>query len=626
MEINYKSKYYYTDYTKKYFEEGTFYNNTKPTFVTIKPTLNCVANCLHCNPRSKKFTREKVLTLEEYNQLFKKLKKLGTKQICISGGEPLLYKDIVDLVKLVTKNGMQASLNTNGWLLNTNKFKELIDAGLLVINLSIDSPNEDQHDELRRLKGLFERAVNQIKECRSFNIPFKLNIRMVLSKYNYKQIGEMIKLATDINADILSIDMIEADSKNKLFLLNKNEIEEFKNIYIPKLIKMIEKLDINEELQRYNVKQIKDMFNTSFNPIENFENGIYWPDERIKEKCDIPNSFMIIEGDGMVLPCNAVEYNRNEIIGNILDTDIEKLWNSKKWKQFRKKKMEFCRECPMNMSYMIVFNDSEIKRNIYLNGFTTSKIEDMIKIDKNKNYYIERMQEYMDFFKKDSEFIEQINNKFPIDSLEYKINFLYPKFFNNMNNNEEIFDSYENASEYYSLRQLLGRPKKFENQLNIFNIMKKNLKKSSIIMDYGCCIGDFSILFAKMGFKVYALDLDIQTLNFAEQRFKNRNLDINVYRIKKDIKIPCVEEKVDFIFCRDVLEHTTNPIEVLEYFYNNLNEDGYMYTSTMNPGEQIYIGAEHLEDTIKQAKSKKYKEFFDTHFENVGIHGLYKKK
>ena len=237
-----------------------------------------------------------------------------------------------------------------------------MEAGVACINLSIDSPNPEKHNKLRGLDGLFEKAIKQIKECKTLNVPFILNLRMVLSKYNYKDILEMLNLANYINADILSIDMIEADSKNKLFLLNKEEIIEFKEIYIPNLIEKIENMNIRNELKKFNIKQLNDMFNLDFNSIENFENGIYWQDNNIKNKCDIPSSFMIIEGDGMVLPCNAIEYNREKIIGNILETDIEELWNSEKWKNFRKNKMDFCRECPMNMSYMLVFNDNEIKR------------------------------------------------------------------------------------------------------------------------------------------------------------------------------------------------------------------------------------------------------------------------
>ncbi len=363
MRINYKSQYYYTDYTKKYSEPGTFYNvKEKPTLVVFKPTLNCIANCEHCKPRNKKFSTNNKLSLEDYEQLLKELKGMGTEQICISGGEPLIYRDIIKLVRLITKTGLKASLNTNGWFLDIEKFKELIDAGIICINLSIDSPFSEQHDRLRRLKGLFNKATNQIKECKNLNIPFKLNVRMVLSKHNYRNVSEMIQLSKELNADILSIDMIEADSKNKLFLLNEKEIIDFKENYVPKLIEIVKSMDIKENLKKYNIQQLKDMFNTEFNDIHNFENGIYWPDENIKKKCDIPSSFMIIEGDGMVLPCNAVEYNRDKIIGNILRTNIQDLWNSQEWKEFRAKKMEFCRECPMNMSYMIVFNDDEISR------------------------------------------------------------------------------------------------------------------------------------------------------------------------------------------------------------------------------------------------------------------------
>lgn len=240
MKLEYKSKYYYTDYAKIYREKGSFYNvNENPTLVVLKPTLNCIANCKHCNPRSKKFSTNKRISLLEYDKLLKKLKIMGTEQICISGGEPLIYKDIVKLVRLITKNGLKASLNTNGWFLNFNMFKELMNAGLLCINLSIDSPRAEEHDKLRALDGLFDRAISQIKECKESDIPFKLNLRMVLSKYNYKEISEMIDLANNIKSDILSIDMIEADSKEKNFLLDSNQINDFKNNYVPELIKKL---------------------------------------------------------------------------------------------------------------------------------------------------------------------------------------------------------------------------------------------------------------------------------------------------------------------------------------------------------------------------------------------------
>jgi 2-polyprenyl-3-methyl-5-hydroxy-6-metoxy-1,4-benzoquinol methylase len=177
------------------------------------------------------------------------------------------------------------------------------------------------------------------------------------------------------------------------------------------------------------------------------------------------------------------------------------------------------------------------------------------------------------------------------------------------------------------LRQLLGRPDKFNSQINIFNYIEKNLKKDSQVLDYGCCVGDFSILFAKLGFNVTVCDLDIPTLNFAMNRFKNRDLKIKKYGIKEDLLVPKMNDiKFNFIFCRDVLEHVTNPLKILNFFYYALDSNGMIYISTMNPGEKTYINGEHLRMSVEMANTKKYKEFFNNHFSLIdGMFGMYKK-
>lgn len=627
MKIHYQSKYYYSRFSESYEKDGTFYQaEKKPSQVVLKPTLACNAGCLHCTPRSKRFDRKRVLTIDEYDHLIKELKALGTERICISGGEPLLYKNVVELTRLITENGLTASLNTNGWLLSDGMFKKLMDAGIACINLSIDSPSADLHDRLRNFPGLFQRATEQMKAHKESGIPFLLNVRMVLSRYNYASIGEMIRLALSLHADILSVDMIEADAENRLFLLSAEEIVNFKRNCVPALIKQLKDLEIEEHWRRFDIEQVRDMFNTDFNPVENFEKGIYWPDDRIVEKCDIPSSFMIVEGDGSVLPCNAVEYNRNKIIGNIFDQEISKLWNSSEWEAFRKKKMNYCRLCPMNMSYMLVFHDEAIERRTDSELFTTRSIEGLLKIDPNRSFPEERLDEYLKFFKMSRRTVEQLDARYPVGSMEYKVEFLYPTFFQEMGENKEIFDSYRQAAPYYSLRQLLGRPDKFEPQLHIFNFMHSVLSCNSRVLDYGCCVGDYSILFAKMGFQVSAVDLNNPTLNFAESRFAARELNVQVYRVQEDMLVPAISNTFDFVFCRDVLEHVVNPCAVLDFFYSHLNENGFLYISTMNPGDEIYVGGEHLEATIALAKTEEYKRFFERRFKSLNMRGLYKKR
>lgn len=553
------------------------------------------------------------------------LKSLGTEQVCISGGEPLLYKDLDQLVRIATQKGFTVTLNTNGWLLSQKRMSTLLDAGLAGVNLSIDSPIAIEHDRLRNLPGLFERLSKQILECKEADLPFVLNIRMVLSKHNYMHVPKMFDLALRLHADVFSIDMIEADSKKRLFLMNSSEIKEFKTRYIPEVIRKIEEMDSKESLKNYNIAQIRDIFNCNFNPISNYEKGIYWPDEKIKQKCDIPSSFMIIEGDGSVLPCNAVEYNREMIVGNVCKSSITEVWNSSKWKDFRRMKMDYCSECPMNMSYSIILNDSGIEREVQPYRYTANQIKQMIKLDEEKEYNEDRLHEYISFFDLDFDNIRSLNEQYPIESTNYKINFLYKNFFEEMTNEEKIFNCYKKAAPYYSLRQLLGRPEKFNQQLIIFDFMSTHLQLGANVMDYGCCVGDFSILFNKMGFNVFAIDLDNSTFSFAKKRFFDRKMNISTVDINDQMELPNIEEKFDFIFCRDVLEHIVNPLAVLQFFYDHMQSNGYMYISTMNPGDEIYIGSEHLRNTILMAKTEQYKNFFKERFMELDIKGLYKR-
>lgn len=365
MKIVYNQKNYYTDFSKEYEKNNTFWKySDKPEMITLKPTLGCIANCLHCNPRSKKFDNDHIMTMEEYTQLCKELKDMGTKQVCISGGEPLLYRGLKEIVSILSALGIAVTLNTNGWLLTKQKLKELIDAGLVGMNVSIDSSVAETHDKLRGLNGLFKKTVSQLKECKELEDDFYLNIRMILSRYTYKDIIGMIKLCKELGADRLSIDMIEADSENKYFLLSEKQILEFKTNYLPKIIDFIDEYDYGEEYKDFNKMQLRDIFNLEFNSLTNFANGIYWPNDKIKSKCSIPYTFAIIEGDGSVLPCNAVEYNREKIIGNCVQDSFKDVWDSKKRRDFCKNKIDFCQLCPMNMSFSLVFKENSIIRDV----------------------------------------------------------------------------------------------------------------------------------------------------------------------------------------------------------------------------------------------------------------------
>ncbi|MCH5586335.1 radical SAM protein [Shimazuella sp. AN120528] len=371
MKKTYSIQSYYVDLAKEYYTDRPFWGKlTKPTMVTLKPTLKCVAQCPHCEARLKDFDfppdTKRVFTIEEYRDLFKTLKSIGTEKITISGGEPLSYRYLTEMIYYASMEGLNVILNTNGWLLRKRKFKEFVEAGLDQVAMSIDSPIPEMHDRLRVLPGLFERATSRMKEIREeWGDRFVLNIRMILHKYTYQDIPKMIDLCQSLDADALSIDMIENDFEKKLFLLNEEEIQNFNQVQKQQIIDKLNQVFFeSEELRSNAIAQIQGMFDLDFNPASNFAQGIFWPDDRIKQKCTIPSSFMILEGNGPVLACNPIEYTRNPIVGNILEDSIKDIWNNKAWTEFRENKMDFCRFCPMNMSHMVIFKQQTIEHTV----------------------------------------------------------------------------------------------------------------------------------------------------------------------------------------------------------------------------------------------------------------------
>lgn len=312
----------------------------------------------------KKFENGKVLKIEDYEYILGSLKELGTEKICISGGEPLLYKNLTELIKLSSKLGMATSLNTNGWLLDKNIASNLFKNGLVEINLSIDFPNI-YHDKFRGIKGLLEKIKSTIPEINKLDIDYILNIRMVLMKNNFKDIFGMMDLVKELRADIFSIDLLENNFNDKDLLLNAEDIVIFNKKIKPKIIERLKKVNFeNDELKEIAIKQINSMYDIKFNSYKNFQNGLYWANNNIQRKCKIPYNFLIIEGDGSVLPCNSVEYTRNPIVGNLFRNNIKDIWESIEFNNFRENRFEFCRKCPMNMSTVIKFNNKIIKRDV----------------------------------------------------------------------------------------------------------------------------------------------------------------------------------------------------------------------------------------------------------------------
>lgn len=176
----------------------------------ITLTNKCNVNCLYCHHDGMIQSHEEMNANEIYT-LCKIAKKIGVEKIRLSGGEPLLKKDIIEIIeKINTLNFKDISMTTNGTLLEKYA-KNLKKAGLDRVNISLDTLNRETYKFITKKDYLTE-AKKGILEA--VNVGFKpVKINMVIMKdINEKEIKNMFEFCKKHNIILQIIELIESEN------------------------------------------------------------------------------------------------------------------------------------------------------------------------------------------------------------------------------------------------------------------------------------------------------------------------------------------------------------------------------------------------------------------------------
>src|SRR5207253_3014542 len=112
-----------------------FVHTAHPLLVQIIPIRRCNIDCGYCNEYDKV---SPPVPADLLKRRIDTLKRLGTSVVAFSGGEPMLHPDLDDLIRHIRARGMMAGLITNGYYLVPKRIRELNDAGLDFLQISID--------------------------------------------------------------------------------------------------------------------------------------------------------------------------------------------------------------------------------------------------------------------------------------------------------------------------------------------------------------------------------------------------------------------------------------------------------------------------------------------------------
>lgn len=172
----------------------------RPLWCTWQVTYRCNFRCTFCNYWRIKHEKPEQ-PIEEFEKGGKKLARWCNLMISLAGGEPLLRRDIVDIVAVLSRWHLPM-ITTNGWLATRETASDLWKAGLYGASISIDFADPDKHDSERGVKGAYERALRALEFFSSTRTHprQKVNLMAVLRHDNIDHIEKLIALAGKFKA------------------------------------------------------------------------------------------------------------------------------------------------------------------------------------------------------------------------------------------------------------------------------------------------------------------------------------------------------------------------------------------------------------------------------------------
>lgn len=180
--------------------------NRNINYARISITDSCNLRCIYCMPNGYKPCEKRIITREEIETLVKALASLGIKRIRLTGGEPLIRRDIVEIIRDI--RGVMGiediGITTNGILLY-DLIDELEDAGLKRINISLDSLRPDTFRKITG--GSIEKVINSIEKCISKGIKVKINMVPIVG-INDGEIKDFVKLTENLDIDVRFIELM----------------------------------------------------------------------------------------------------------------------------------------------------------------------------------------------------------------------------------------------------------------------------------------------------------------------------------------------------------------------------------------------------------------------------------
>jgi PqqA peptide cyclase len=300
-----------------------------PLLLIAELSYRCPLHCPYCsNPVAIGNGRHRdELSTEEWARVFREAAALGVMHVALTGGEPMLRRDIEHLVRASTESGLYSTLVTSGIPFSRERAQALHAAGLDHVQISIQDSDPVSSDEIAGARS-FVRKLRAAELTRELGLPLTINV--VLHRRNLDRIDRLISLAEELGARRLELANTQyhgwAAVNRAALMPTRDQVERGERAVALARERLGPKMEILWVLPDYH--------------------------EQLPKPCmgGWGRSAIVVTPNGDVLPCQAAASIPGLGIENVRDRALAKVWfESEAFERFRGTAWmpDPCRSCPL---------------------------------------------------------------------------------------------------------------------------------------------------------------------------------------------------------------------------------------------------------------------------------------
>jgi radical SAM protein len=170
-----------------------------PFTIAWEVTRACAYACVHCRADAQHKRHPDELTTGEAFQLIDRLAEFGQPILIFTGGDPMMRRDLFELIDYATQKGLRCSLTPTATALPTRQRLQMaMEAGIRRIALSLDAPRPEIHDDFRKVKGSWQRTMDILQ--RALEVGLSVQVNTTVANHNVDILPEMVPFIEQVGA------------------------------------------------------------------------------------------------------------------------------------------------------------------------------------------------------------------------------------------------------------------------------------------------------------------------------------------------------------------------------------------------------------------------------------------